>query len=210
MAMISDEIERILRTFTSIIHPDDRADVEREVRTAPSEDRPYALEYRIVRADGDVAWVLERGQCVVESDGQVRLDGVLFDITERKRAEDVLRRREAEQVRIAELKAARARIIAAQDETRRLVAESLTNVARCSQATQATVRPYQQDGCVVVEVADDGVGGVNPGGGSGIRGLIDRVESPEGSFDVRSERGNGTRIRARIPLALAGAEPAGN
>jgi PAS fold len=210
MAMISDEIERILRTFTSIIHPDDRADVEREVRTATSEDRPYALEYRIVRADGDVAWVLERGQCVVESDGQVRLDGVLFDITERKRAEDVLRRREAEQVRIAELKAARARIIAAQDETRRLVAESLTNVARCSPATQATVRPYQQDGCVVVEVADDGVGGVNPGGGSGIRGLIDRVESPEGSFDVRSERGNGTRIRARIPLALAGAEPAGN
>jgi hypothetical protein len=210
MAMISDEIERILRTFTSIIHPDDRADVEREVRTAPSEDRPYALEYRIVRADGDVAWVLERGQCVVESDGQVRLDGVLFDITERKRAEDVLRRREAEQVRIAELKAARARIIAAQDETRRLVAESLTNVARCSQATQATVRLYQQDGCVVVEVADDGVGGVNPVGGSGIRGLIDRVESPEGSFDVRSERGNGTRIPARIPLALAGAEPAGN
>src|SRR5262249_17757386 len=130
MTMISDEIERIsgyppsdfvhnrARTFASIIHPDDRADVEREVRAATREDRPYALEYRIVRHDGEVAWVLERGQLVVESDDQAWLHGVLFDITERKHAEDVLRRREAEEARIRELKAARGRIIAAQDAIR--------------------------------------------------------------------------------------------
>ncbi len=63
MSVISAEIERISgyspsdfilsssRTFASIIHTDDRADVEREVRTATTEDRPFALEYRIVRAD---------------------------------------------------------------------------------------------------------------------------------------------------------------
>jgi PAS domain S-box-containing protein len=100
MAMISDEIERIsgypasdfilnrARSFVSVIHPDDRADVEREIADATSEDRPFALEYRIVRADGSVAWVLERGQLVVDADEQVSLHGVVFDISERKRAED--------------------------------------------------------------------------------------------------------------------------
>jgi PAS domain S-box-containing protein len=320
MAMISDEIERVSgypasdfvrnqsRTFASIIHPDDQADVEREVRSATTENRPFALEYRIVRADGSVAWVLERGQRIVESDDQAWLHGVIFDITERKRAEDVLRRREVEEARIAELKAARARIIAAQDATRRkierdlhdgaqqqlvtlaltlrmikatlrddsdaasalldkaigtlaeataelrelargihpavltetglpaavallaqrapipvevhcslserlpepieaaayfVVAESLTNVARYSEATRATIRLARRRGCALVEVEDDGIGGANPDAGSGIRGLIDRIDALEGSLDVRSEPGEGTRIEVRIPLASA-------
>jgi PAS fold len=77
------------------------------VRRATGEDPPYALEYRIVRADGTVAWVLERGQLVLEADGETRLHGVIFDITERKRAEEILRRREAQEARIAEQEAAR-------------------------------------------------------------------------------------------------------
>jgi PAS domain S-box-containing protein len=117
MAMISDEVERIsgypasdfiqsrVRTFASIIHPDDQDDVEREVSAAVTEHRPYGLEYRIVRADGAIAWVLERGQRVGSHDDGAPLHGVIFDITERKRAEDTLRRHEAEQARIAELKA---------------------------------------------------------------------------------------------------------
>jgi PAS domain S-box-containing protein len=142
MAMISDEIERIsgypasdfilnrARSFASVIHPDDRADVEREIADATGADRPFALEYRIIRADGSVAWVLERGQLVVDSDDQVSLHGVVFDISERKRAEDVLRLREAEEARIAELEAARARIIAAQDETRRQIERDLHDGAQ--------------------------------------------------------------------------------
>src|SRR6185312_11433509 len=105
------------RTFGSIIHPDDREEVHRRVRAATSADRPYALEYRIVRADGATVFVLERGQQVVGADGEVCLHGVIFDVTERKRAEEVLREREAEATRVRELKAQRARIIAAQDET---------------------------------------------------------------------------------------------
>src|ERR687885_571682 len=112
MAMISDEIERIsgyppsdyilnrVRSFESVIHPDDREAVDREIRTATRENRTYALEYRIIRADGTVAWVIDRGQHVVDSDDQGSLHGVIFDITERKRAEEVLRRREAEEARI--------------------------------------------------------------------------------------------------------------
>jgi PAS domain S-box-containing protein len=148
MTLISDEIERISghppadfirnrsRTFASIIHADDRADVEREVRTATKEDRPFALEYRIVRADGTVAWVLDRGQRVVEADDQPWLHGVIFDITERKHAEEVLRRREAEEARIAELKGARVRIIAAQDAIRRKIERDCTT-ARSSGSSRS-------------------------------------------------------------------------
>ena len=115
MAVISDEIERISgypaadfigserRTFGSIIHAGDRPDVDREVRAATVARRPFALEYRIVRADGSIAWVLERGQQVVGGDGEAWLHGVIFDITERKRAEQILREREVEAARIAEL-----------------------------------------------------------------------------------------------------------
>ncbi|TML68605.1 MAG: hypothetical protein E6G14_09585 [Actinobacteria bacterium] len=265
-------------------------------------------QYRIVRADHTVAWVLERGQHVIERDARASLHGVIFEITERKHAEEVLRRHEAEQARIAELEAARARIIAAEDATRRqierdlhdgaqqrlvilaltlrmikakladdrdgasvlldeaidtlaeatdelrelargihpavltdlglaravavlaertplpvdvhcslserlpgqvevaayyVVAESLTNVARYSEARKATIRLGREGGCAFVDVEDDGIGGAEPEAGSGIRGLIDRIDALDGSLDVRSEPGQGARIQVRIPLASA-------
>ena len=54
---------------------------------------------------------------------------------------------------------------------------------------------------VVVEVADDGVGGADPASGSGLRGLADRVAALDGRFSVESPAGAGTRLRAEIPLA---------
>lgn len=84
-----------------------------------------------------------------------------------------------------------------------VVAESLTNVARYAEATKATVRLARQNGYALVEVADDGIGGVNPEAGSGLRGLTDRIDALDGSLDVESEPGMGTRIRVRIPLASA-------
>jgi signal transduction histidine kinase len=55
------------------------------------------------------------------------------------------------------------------------------------------------DGHAVVEVADDGVGGADPGRGSGLRGLVDRVEALDGRLEVQSPAGGGTRIVAEIP-----------
>ncbi len=104
MELISDEIERIsgypasdfihskIRSYASVIHPDDREQVERAVVQATQRGRVFALEYRIVRADGSLAWVLERGQQVPDRSGCRWLDGVIFDITERKQAEVDLRR----------------------------------------------------------------------------------------------------------------------
>jgi PAS domain S-box-containing protein len=300
MAVISDEIERISgyppadfvgsarRTFGSIIHPEDRGEVDRAVRAATSADRPFALEYRIVRADGRTAWVLERGQQVTGPDGAC-LHGVIFDVTERK-----------------ELRAQRARIIAAQDETRRqigrdlhdgaqqrlmtvaltlravkgklaedpeaasaladeaieeladataelrelargihppvltehglptavaalaaratlpvdvestlaarlppaveiaayyVVSESLTNIARHARATRARVRLSCAGETLLVQVTDDGVGGADPEGGSGLRGLGDRIDALDGSITVSSTAGQGTTVAVRIPLS---------
>jgi signal transduction histidine kinase len=73
-------------------------------------------------------------------------------------------------------------------------------VAKYSQASAVEVRAQRQNGRVVVEVADDGIGGADPSLGSGLRGLADRVESLDGQLEVESN-GNGTTVRAVIPLA---------
>jgi signal transduction histidine kinase len=52
-----------------------------------------------------------------------------------------------------------------------------------------------------IEVRDDGVGGADPDGGSGLRGLADRVAALGGRLAVRSPVGGGTRVVARLPLA---------
>jgi PAS domain S-box-containing protein len=82
-----------------------------------------------------------------------------------------------------------------------VVSEALANVSKYAQASAATIRVAQQDGLAVVEVADDGVGGANPAAGSGLRGLADRVEALDGRLAVVSTPGEGTTVRAEIPLA---------
>jgi signal transduction histidine kinase len=80
-----------------------------------------------------------------------------------------------------------------------VVAEALTNVAKYAQATHASVSVTRLDGKVLVEVADDGVGGADPAAGTGLRGLVDRVSALQGTLEVESRAGEGTTIRAAIP-----------
>jgi PAS domain S-box-containing protein len=82
-----------------------------------------------------------------------------------------------------------------------VVAEALANVAKYADASGATVHVARDNGYAVVEVADDGVGGADPGRGSGLRGLADRIEALDGRLHVDSRPGEGTRIRAEIPVA---------
>jgi PAS domain S-box-containing protein len=81
-----------------------------------------------------------------------------------------------------------------------LIAEALTNVTKYAQASAVTVRVVVGDSRVVVVVSDDGVGGADPAGGSGLRGLADRVETLGGSIEIVSPAGVGTTLRAEIPL----------
>jgi PAS domain S-box-containing protein len=316
LELITDEIERISghppasfidsakRTLLSIIHPGDRERVHAAVGDATA-DEPWVIEYRIVRADGEVRWVLDRGRLVPGPAGRLWMDGAIFDITERRAAEEALRRREVEQARTDELRASRARIVEAADAARKrierdlhdgaqqrlvalalevrmarahlerdpasagpfldrlgaelsdasaelrelargihpavlterglapaiealaarapvpvelldlscerlpptteatayfTVAEALTNVAKYAEATHARVRLRREDGAMVVEVEDDGVGGARLGAGSGLSGLADRVGAADGSLTVTSPPGVGTTVRAVLPL----------
>jgi signal transduction histidine kinase len=81
--------------------------------------------------------------------------------------------------------------------------EALTNVVKYAQATRVTVRAVREAGSAVLEIADDGVGGADPAGGSGLRGLVDRVEALDGRLEVASPRLGGTRIQATFPLRSA-------
>ncbi len=82
-----------------------------------------------------------------------------------------------------------------------VVSEALTNVAKYAQASHATVNVDRDNGRVVVEVKDDGVGGADPANGTGLRGLADRLAVIEGRLDVDSRAGSGTTVIARIPCA---------
>jgi len=81
-----------------------------------------------------------------------------------------------------------------------VVSEALANVAKYASATRATVTAECPGDSLRVEVADDGVGGADPAGGSGLRGLADRVAAVGGSLSVISPTGGGTRVVAEIPL----------
>jgi signal transduction histidine kinase len=80
-----------------------------------------------------------------------------------------------------------------------VVSEALANVAKYAEASCVTVKVAQENGYSVVQVVDDGVGGADPKRGSGLRGLIDRVEALDGTLSVHSRLGEGTRIRAEFP-----------
>jgi signal transduction histidine kinase len=82
-----------------------------------------------------------------------------------------------------------------------VVAEALTNVARHSQADRAAVSVVRDDGVLVVEVRDDGVGGAHDSDGSGLMGLRDRVGALGGTLVVESPPGGPTAITAVLPCA---------
>ena len=81
-----------------------------------------------------------------------------------------------------------------------VVAEALANIAKYAKATTARVRVTMDDQRLLVEVADDGVGGADPSGGSGLRGLDDRVQAFGGSLRVTSRPGEGTQVLAELPV----------
>jgi signal transduction histidine kinase len=80
------------------------------------------------------------------------------------------------------------------------VVETLTNVAKHAQATHAIVTIEIDDGALMAEIADDGIGGASTTAGAGLRGLADRLDALGGTLSVESPHGGPTSIRARAPL----------
>jgi signal transduction histidine kinase len=249
--------------------------------------------------------MIDRGQLVRGPAGRLWMDGVIVDVTDLREAEHALRRQAVEHARMEELRASRARIVAAADAARRrierdlhdgaqqrlvtlrlqlalarrrmqsdpqaaaamiddvgeelrlalgelrelargihpatlserglrpavealaarcplpveveelpvarfgpgveaaayfTISEALTNVAKYAGAHYATVRGSVERDALVVEVHDDGIGGADAAGGSGLTGLADRVRAQGGTLSVLSPEGAGTTVRAVIPL----------
>jgi signal transduction histidine kinase len=87
-----------------------------------------------------------------------------------------------------------------------VAAEALTNAAKYANASAVEVTLRADDGWAEIAVADDGAGGARAEGGSGLRGLADRIEALGGRFAVASSPGQGTTVRARVPVAAANAD----
>jgi signal transduction histidine kinase len=85
-----------------------------------------------------------------------------------------------------------------------VVAEALTNVAKHARATRARITVAGGPDLLVVAVSDDGVGGADPRGGSGLTGLLDRVEALDGDLRLTSARGAGTTLQVTLPLCRQG------
>lgn len=87
-----DFINNKVRTFSSIIHPDEEIKVRKEIQKSILENKYYTIEYRIITASGSVKWVWEKGHGVFEKDHLVALEGFISDITERKQGEILIKK----------------------------------------------------------------------------------------------------------------------
>ena len=81
-----------------------------------------------------------------------------------------------------------------------LCSEALANIAKHASASRVSISVTTGDGRVRIEVKDDGFGGADPAHGTGLRGLVDRVEALGGTLHLESPAGAGTRLAAEIPL----------
>jgi PAS domain S-box-containing protein len=128
----SDEVYRIFGlppqefgatydAFLAFIHPGDRGEVEEAVnRSLADPSVPYGIEHRVVRPDGSERIVHERGEVTFDDGGRpIRMIGTVQDITERKRAEELLQRSEEE------LRHLSSRLLSIQEEERKRIAREL-------------------------------------------------------------------------------------
>ena len=81
-----------------------------------------------------------------------------------------------------------------------VISEALANTAKHAHAATARVRVELSDSVLKVQIRDDGVGGADPSRGTGLTGLTDRVEALGGRLDVSSHPGEGTQIKADLPI----------
>jgi signal transduction histidine kinase len=85
-----------------------------------------------------------------------------------------------------------------------VAAEALTNVSKHAGASQVWISARHDRDGLIVEVRDDGTGGADPAGGTGLAGLADRAAAAGGRLEVHSPAGAGTRIRAQLPCEPCG------
>ncbi|MCG8364157.1 MAG: PAS domain S-box protein, partial [Pseudanabaenales cyanobacterium] len=125
--MASDFINDHQITFKDIIPLDDQTANRQVFEQAMANHQPYVLEYRLNHANGGIRWVYEKGQGIFDEDGQILwLDGVIFDITDRKLAENLV----ASQKQILEMIASGAAL----NDTLTVLVQAMEALSYCSAA----------------------------------------------------------------------------
>jgi signal transduction histidine kinase len=81
-----------------------------------------------------------------------------------------------------------------------VVSEALANAAKHADASRMQVDLHVDDATLNLSVSDDGVGGADPSRGSGLIGLRDRVEALDGTIEITSLPGSGTRLDVKLPI----------
>jgi len=120
------------RSWTELVHPNDRERMRSTVRDAPVDGAIHEVEYRVQRANGSHAWVLSRFRKIVADDGSLWVHGAALDVTERHDAEDLRVRLGVERARADAVAESRARIVEAGDEARRRLERDLHDGAQQS------------------------------------------------------------------------------
>ena len=82
----------------------------------------------------------------------------------------------------------------------RVAQEALTNVARHAHASRIELKLTRRGDCLILQVADDGIGGSNANMGAGIQGMKERAQMVGGRLELRPRRGGGTEVRLEIPI----------
>ncbi|MDZ4098711.1 MAG: PAS domain S-box protein, partial [Methylophilaceae bacterium] len=78
-------------TYEEITYPEDRTRLRDAINTAIKDNRRYDVQYRIIRSNGDIRWVAERGQSIVNTEGKLEaIEGFIQDITEKKASEQAI------------------------------------------------------------------------------------------------------------------------
>ena len=81
-----------------------------------------------------------------------------------------------------------------------LTSEALTNTAKHAHASRAQISARRHDGWLELTISDDGRGGAQASGGSGLAGLVDRVEAIGGTIQIDSPADRGTAIKVKLPI----------
>ena len=88
----ADIVHNHVRSFASLIDPQDRSRVETVISNCLAQKQPYVIEYRTIHADNSVRWFYDKGQGVFDTHGNLLwLDGVIYDSTDYKHTQQELR-----------------------------------------------------------------------------------------------------------------------
>jgi PAS domain S-box-containing protein len=95
LGLKATESTQSVKDFIQYVHPDDRAAVDEEIKRAIRERDIYRIEFRIVRPDGTIYWLSDRGKVYYDQKNDpAYMTGAVFNVTERKKAEETLRESE--------------------------------------------------------------------------------------------------------------------